>query len=521
MIYSDKQKIIRDRSLPKAVRDVVKMYPTNQANRQYYGGLPHLGNALWGSWQSRHIQNAADAYENYSLSDNLLIKGFEKPRVSKIRLGGGSPARFKPYVKCIESIKKSLSSRILSDYPLAAGDEKDKEPIIEYLNTNCNVTLDKGNLIFTHSSTQGFSLIMEAILDYGDVVLMTAPNYGLFSFIPERVGGRVKLLELQPSEGWKINPQTLRKRIDKINKDLRTDYDRNRGKYIFRQSDKSPKVGAFLHINPHNPTGIVYGKKERELLSEIAMVCRSAGVFVIDDLAYTGLEFDRDNTAVPIASLPKHFNNTISLYTLSKSYGLAGIRSGLIVANEVVVSLIRDRIFQMSDSLSVTQSSAMSAIFSTDVKDVERKEKYLEHISKEYRRRYIFVKAMVEGLESLNKEESNSFNNIIKDANIPSSQLKYFDGINSISIILEPESGFFVLLDLSQILGKSYKGFRVVDDETLLQFLYTASNIKLLTGKAFCWTSQQSLIVRVTTALNYDELFLSFLRLKKTIDLLD
>ena len=92
---NDKKKIIKDKSLPESIRSIVKMYPSNQANRLFYGGLPHLGNALWGSWSSSEMQRASEAYEDYSLSVNMLISGFTAPTFSKVRLGGGSPARWR------------------------------------------------------------------------------------------------------------------------------------------------------------------------------------------------------------------------------------------------------------------------------------------------------------------------------------------------------------------------------------------------------------------------------------------
>lgn len=224
---NDKKKIIKDSSLPDSIRSMVRIYPSNQVNRLSYGGLPHIGNALWNTWSSEDIQRAADAYENYSLSTNLLIEGCKTPKLSKIRLGGGSPARVKPFEKSISGIRSALENKVLSNYPLASGDESHKLPIIKYFKDFYSKKIQVDNIIFTHSSTQGFTLIMEAILDYGDVVLMTAPNYGLFSFIPERVGGRVHLLELKEVNGWKINPIDLKRSILNINKELQIDYDSN------------------------------------------------------------------------------------------------------------------------------------------------------------------------------------------------------------------------------------------------------------------------------------------------------
>jgi aspartate/methionine/tyrosine aminotransferase len=93
-------------------------------------------------------------------------------------------------------------------------------------------------------------------------------------------------------------------------------------------------------------------------------------------------------------------------------------------------------------------------------------------------------------------------------------------GVSDVEIVIEPESGFFVLLDLTKFKGRMYKGFQIENDKTLLQFLYTFGNIKTLTGNAFCWPKSEQLIVRVTTAQDYSDLLEGFLRLKRVLKLL-
>lgn len=519
-MHNDKKEIIANPDLPQSIRTVVKMYPSNQINRLHYGGLPHIGNALWSSWSSDEVQKAAEAYENYSLSTNLLINGFVPPKENKIRLGGGSPAPFEPLTDCVIGVIDILEKRKLSYYPLAAGEDDLKLPIINYFDNEYSKKINKDNIIFTHSSTQAFTLLMESILDYGDVVIMTAPNYGLFTFIPERVGGKVKFLELHIDDKWKINPQKLKKLIGEINNELKIDYDRNRGKYIFRRSDTTPKVCAFVNYNPHNPTGIVYGDNEKVLLLELSYICKEAGVFIIDDLAYSGLEYDRRNTALPICSMEDHIDNTITLYTLSKSYGLAGFRSGMIIANEIVISLVRDRIFQVFDSLSPLQQSAMSNIFKIDVQSEKNREEYFLNITQEYYERFIFVKTILVGLHKINGQDKKILDRLIRANNLSIDLVEDLSGISDLEIVIEPESGFFLLLDLTKFIGKSYQGFKVKNDKTLLQFLYTFGNIKALTGNAFCWPKSEELIIRVTTAQNYSDLLVGFLRLKRVLKLL-
>lgn len=94
-------------------------------------------------------------------------------------------------------------------------------------------------------------------------------------------------------------------------------------------------------------------------------------------------------------------------------------------------------------------------------------------------------------------------------------------GISDLKIVIEPRSGFFILLDLTRFIGKTYKNFKIKNDKTLLQFLYTFGNIKTLTGNAFCWPKPEQLIIRVTIAQDYNDLQQGFLRLKYTLGLLE
>ena len=114
------------------------------------------------------------------------------------------------------------------------------------------------------------------------------------------------------------------------------------------------------------------------------------------------------------------------------------------------------------------------------------------------------------------KKEQDELYLILSKNNL-NQDLVDMEGILGIEIVIEPASGFFVLLDLTKIIGKSYKGFTVVDDKSLLQFLYTSENIKVLTGNAFCWTKQNQLIIRTTTALSYEDMLEGFKRLKNAI----
>ena len=330
-------------------------------------GLPNLGKNIVSGEFSNEVNKIYNAFSLYG--NELYVLENEKNRnISSRSLGGGSPMKTPAFSLCKEALIDIISNDELSEYPMAAGDEQSRKIILDYLKQEgfkSESGLTEDNIIFTVSSTHAFNIISSIIARPYDVILMTGPNYGLFTFVPERASGAtVEILPLSEEDNWYVNPLKLSARIDEINKTLKEKYGDSLG-YI-------PKVVAFLNENPHNPLGKVMNENNRQILEGIGNVCLSKGVFVIDDLIYRDLTYDRSNLAKPMGSYEKFFDNTITITGLSKSYGLASIRSGMVVANEVIIRAIRNKIFQTMDSSPVLQGRALAGAFNaTDRRKIE------------------------------------------------------------------------------------------------------------------------------------------------------
>ena len=80
------------------------------------------------------------------------------------------------------------------------------------------------------------------------------------------------------------------------------------------------------------------------------------------------------------------FRNTISLFGLSKSYGLASLRAGFIVADEIIIREVINRIFQEMDSAPDIVGRALVGAFNTSK---ERDIIYKEYFT-ELRNKYIY-----------------------------------------------------------------------------------------------------------------------------------
>ncbi len=488
--------------IPESLKRVVERNPEVE---HFVRGLPNLGkNRVTGEF-SPEVAKINDAFGLYGNELYALENDRIRNRSSR-SLGGGSPMRTKAFPLCTEELVRTITEDGLSDYPMAAGDEKSREIITDYLiqeGFKSNSGVNKDNIIFTVSTTHAFNIISSIIARPYDVILMTGPNYGLFTFVPERASGAtVEVLPLSAEDDWYVNPSKLASRIDELNAELKTKYE---GKL-----DYTPRVVAFLNENPHNPLGKVMGESKKEILEGIGDVCLDRGVFVIDDLIYRDLSYDRDNIAKPMQSYPKYFDNTISIMGLSKSYGLASIRSGMVVANEIIVRAIRNNIFQTMDSSPVLQGRALAGAFNATPRRNEEYKKYFNPIIEEYKYRLELLKAMINGLDSI-KDPKLRFNieKDIRDYARGFNLMQVLSGIPGVDFVSGtiPESGFFEMLDFSPLRNKVAENGRVISDEKeLLKYMYEQEKIKLILGRSISWPNSEDLVGRVTTALPREDI---------------
>jgi cysteine-S-conjugate beta-lyase len=90
----------------------------------------------------------------------------------------------------------------------------------------------------------------------------------------------------------------------------------------------SPTTRAILFCNPQNPTGRVYSRDELEAIAQLAI---EHDLVIISDEIHADLVFQ--TTHVPIASLsPEVAARTITLTSATKTFNLAGLRCGILVA---------------------------------------------------------------------------------------------------------------------------------------------------------------------------------------------
>ena len=488
-------------------------------------GLPEVGGRYDGDSFNPTVQEIADAIEYYGFE----VRDDDITTIPDIDLGSGNPTKYPPFPMAIDEMKKSLDSYMYK-YPYTEGSDDIRKVLLDYIekegfiNTtpyNYSDIDDNGlcvhNITFLPSTSIAFNMVVSIISKPGDVVLVTGPNYGLFTIRAERAGAEVEILPLSKEDHFLVNPEKLANKIDEINESLQKVYNRRKG-YI-------PRVVAFVNANPNNPTGKVMGEKNASLLKEIGEVCLKRGVFIIDDLVYRDLTFDADNLAKPIATIPGMFRNTISLFGLSKSYGMASLRAGFVVADEVIIRELINRIFQGMDSAPDIVGRALAGAFNVRP---ERDAIYQDYFSKLriiYQKKYQLLKALVEGIDSIKdisakKKIQEKISNQISDPVLLEQTLEGLP-YTKFPDNLEPESGFFAILDFTKVRGMKYKNMIINTERDLLTFFYRTYRTRFLVGQSISWPYPNELVGRVTFAIE-DNLIISALsQMNQSLHLLE
>ena len=462
-------------------------------------GFPYIGKREDNKPFSKMVKDIEEAWhyyddELYNIKNNNEI----------IRLGSGDPICSKSYVGAIKEIKKALKNTIYQ-YGPAAGDENLRKILADYLiDIGYPNYMTFNNVIPTNSTTDGFNLILKSIFKPYDVIIMTSPCYGLFAFMPERLNINVESIDLDKEDNYLINPNKLNKLIIKINNELKDKY---------KNLDYIPRVKAFLNINPHNPLGTVMGINQINILENLGKVAVDNNIFIIDDLIYRDLTYDRKNIAKPIGTIHKYFDNSISMFGLSKSYGMAQARSGFIAANDKVISLIRNNVFYNMDSASILQLSALVGTYNNRRKNKKIYKKYFHKIIKNYIYKRDLTIALVNGIDYLkdSKNYKKIFNDIKKYSNLDKNEIKM--GIPYAKINIIPESGYFMLIDFTSLKNHSY----IKSEKDLLEYLYTKCSIKFLVGQSISWPEKDKIIIRITYSLKNSDIIKALSKISKGI----
>lgn len=161
------------------------------------------------------------------------------------------------------------------------------------------------NVLVTVGASQANNLICNTLLEPGDEVIIFSPGYRQVWGLARNLGCRVRELQLRPEDDWRPDLDQLEKLAGN-------------------------KTKLIAVVNPNNPTGSVLSAEE---MRRIVAVCERTGAWLHADEVYRGTE--RGGPETP--TFWGMYDKTVCVNSLSKAYGLAGLRIGWALATRPVV----------------------------------------------------------------------------------------------------------------------------------------------------------------------------------------
>ncbi len=166
------------------------------------------------------------------------------------------------------------------------------------------LNFEKKDLLITNGGSEAINMLMTAILDEGDEVIMAEPFYTNYKTFVGQAGGKVVAIPTTAEDGYRY---AVREKIEKI---------------------ITPKTKAMCIINPGNPTGKVLTKDEMKLIVDIAL---EHDLFIIADEVYREFVYDGKEMST-FGSFKEAEQNVIIVDSVSKRFSACGARIGSVAS---------------------------------------------------------------------------------------------------------------------------------------------------------------------------------------------
>ena len=183
--------------------------------------------------------------------------------------------------------------------------------------------VEPDDVIVTSCAEEGIFLIHNALLEAGDHAIVETPCYESALELARSTGAEVSEWRGRYEDGWAHD-------LDALEQSLRPDT-------------------RVVYVNqPHNPTGTLM---DRVMFERVAQMASGHGLVLFSDEVYRELEHDPADRLPAACDLDER---AVSLGSISKSYGLPGLRLGWIVTRDAAT---REAVMRLKDYTTICSSA--------------------------------------------------------------------------------------------------------------------------------------------------------------------
>jgi len=223
-----------------------------------------------------------------------------------IDLGFGNPDIPSPET-AVEKLREAALNARNHRYSASRGIEQLRRAVAERYEAVFGVQVDPDTeIVSTIGAKEGLAHLMWVLVDRGDPVVVPTPAYPIHRVAPRLAGAEVIGV---PAEGG----------IDAIEEAVRA---------------RRPRAAVVSF--PHNPTTAVATPDDMQRLVNLA---RELEFVLIHDFAYADIAFDGHRPPSVLAADGAH-ECAVELYSLTKSFSMAGWRVGFVVGNAEIVAAL-------------------------------------------------------------------------------------------------------------------------------------------------------------------------------------
>jgi aspartate/methionine/tyrosine aminotransferase len=179
---------------------------------------------------------------------------------------------------------------------------------------------DPDDVMVTPGAVAALFILHTSLLEPGDHIVVARPNYATNVETPRAIGADVSYLDLSFEDGWAVDPARIAALM-------------------------TPRTRLVSLTTPHNPTGTTL---DETTLREVLALVERAGARLLVDETYREMTFDD-----PLPAAASLSPSAISVSSLSKTYGLPGIRIGWLVTRD---RGLRDRLLAAKEQILISGS---------------------------------------------------------------------------------------------------------------------------------------------------------------------
>lgn len=234
----------------------------------------------------------------------------------------------------------------------------------------------------------------------------------------------------------------------------------------------TPKTKALVLNTPSNPTGMIYSEEELRAIADYSV---ENDIYVVADEMYEYLVYN-GKKHISIASFNEEiYKRTITVSGLAKSYAMTGWRIGYTGSSKEIAKLMGSvQSHQTSNPNSIAQKAAVEAL-TGDQTTVDMMIKEFDN-----RRKYMFDRV---------------------------SKMKYVS-------TLEPDGAFYLFIDCSEVLEKSYKGKKIETTSEMARILIEDYNVAVVPCGDFGFPNN----IRLSYAIKIETIDKGLSRIEKFLD---